>query len=209
MAAKKVGVLIKEARTKAGLTQAQLADRVSGLTASDISKAERGEKDLTDAQLKAIAKVTGVTQKSLLEAPKGGSSAAATSSAKKPAAGSSSSAKKPASGSSSAAKKPASGSSGTSVKLTATEKKLVELYRAADSDTKKKAMSVLKGESSGAADLLGSLLQGAGSSSGKSDDLLSSLLGGSGKNDLFSALLGGKREMPGTDDLTEIKDEEE
>ncbi len=198
MAAKKVGVLIKEARTKAGLTQAQLADRVSGLTASDISKAERGEKDLTDAQLKAIAKVTGVTQKSLLEAPKGGSSAAATSSAKKPAAGSSSS-----------AKKPASGSSGTSVKLTATEKKLVELYRAADSDTKKKAMSVLKGESSGAADLLGSLLQGAGSSSGKSDDLLSSLLGGSGKNDLFSALLGGKREMPGTDDLTEIKDEEE
>ncbi len=198
MAAKKVGVLIKEARTKAGLTQAQLADRVSGLTASDISKAERGEKDLTDAQLKAIAKVTGVTQKSLLEAPKGGSSAAATSSAKKPAAGSSSS-----------AKKPASGSSGTSVKLTATEKKLVELYRAADSDTKKKAMSVLKGESSGAADLLGSLLQGAGSSSGKSDDILSSLLGGSGKNDLFSALLGGKREMPGTDDLTEIKDEEE
>ena len=198
MAAKKVGVLIKEARTKAGLPQAQLADRVSGLTSSDISKAERGEKDLTDAQLKAIAKVTGVTQKSLLEAPKGGSSAAATSSAKKPAAGSSSS-----------AKKPASGSSGTSVKLTATEKKLVELYRAADSDTKKKAMSVLKGESSGAADLLGSLLQGAGSSSGKSDDLLSSLLGGSGKNDLFSALLGGKREMPGTDDLTEIKDEEE
>ena len=198
MAAKKVGVLIKEARTKAGLTQAQLADRVSGLTASDISKAERGEKDLTDAQLKAIAKVTGVTQKSLLEAPKGGSSAAATSSAKKPAAGSSSS-----------AKKPASGSSGTSVKLTATEKKLVELYRAADSDTKKKVMSVLKGESSGAADLLGSLLQGAGSSSGKSDDILSSLLGGSGKNDLFSALLGGKREMPGTDDLTEIKDEEE
>ena len=198
MAAKKVGVLIKEARTKAGLTQAQLADRVSGLTASDISKAERGEKDLTDAQLKAIAKVTGVTQKSLLEAPKGGSSAAATSSAKKPAAGSLSS-----------TKKPASGSSGTSVKLTATEKKLVELYRAADSDTKKKAMSVLKGESSGAADLLGSLLQGAGSSSGKSDDLLSSLLGGSGKNDLFSALLGGKREMPGTDDLTEIKDEEE
>ena len=197
MAAKKVGVLIKEARTKAGLTQAQLADRVSGLTASDISKAERGEKDLTDAQLKAIAKVTGVTQKSLLEAPKGGSSAAATSSAKKPAAGSLSS-----------TKKPASGSSGTSVKLTATEKKLVELYRAADSDTKKKAMSVLKGESSGAADLLGSLLQGAGSSSGKSDDLLSSLLGGSGKNDLFSALLGGKREMPGTDDLTEIKDEE-
>ena len=61
MAAKKVGVLIKEARTNAGLTQAQLAAKVSGLTASDIGKAERGEKELTDAQLKTIAKVTGVT----------------------------------------------------------------------------------------------------------------------------------------------------
>ena len=33
---------------------------------------------------------------------------------------------------------------GTSVKVTATEKKLLELYRAADSDTKKAAIALLK-----------------------------------------------------------------
>ena len=56
MATKKVGDLIKEARTGAGLTQAQLAAKVDGVTASDISKAERGEKELTQAQLRQIAK---------------------------------------------------------------------------------------------------------------------------------------------------------
>ena len=73
MATKKVGDLIKEARTNAGLTQAQLAKKVDGVTASDISKAERGEKELTQAALKQIAKATGVTQSSLLNAPKGAS----------------------------------------------------------------------------------------------------------------------------------------
>ena len=47
------------------------------------------------------------------------------------------------------------------MKLTATEKKLVELYRAADADTKKAAVSVLKGESTGANELLAKLLGGA------------------------------------------------
>ena len=74
MAAKKVGDLIREARTAAGLTQAGLA-KAAGVTASDISKAERGEKELTQAALKAIAKATGVTQASLLNAPKGASGA--------------------------------------------------------------------------------------------------------------------------------------
>ena len=45
--AKKVGELIKKARTDAGLTQEQLAKKVDGVTASDISKAERGEKELS------------------------------------------------------------------------------------------------------------------------------------------------------------------
>ena len=44
MAKKKVGELIKEARTKAGMTQADLAACIQELSASDISKAERGEK---------------------------------------------------------------------------------------------------------------------------------------------------------------------
>jgi transcriptional regulator with XRE-family HTH domain len=74
MAAKKVGTLIKEARTEAGLTQEQLARRIAGLSASDISLAERHQKDLTQDQLKQIAKITGVTQSSLLNAAKGTSS---------------------------------------------------------------------------------------------------------------------------------------
>jgi len=116
MAAKKVGTLIKEARTNAGLTQEQLARRISGLSASDISMAERGKKELPQAQLKQIAKVTGVTQASLLNAAKG-----------------------------TAAKKTSSAGSKT-MKVTATEKKLVELYRKADSDTKKAALNMLKGD---------------------------------------------------------------
>ena len=79
MAKKKVGDLIKEARTNAGLTQEQLAKQVENVTASDISKAERGEKALTQAALKQIAKATGVTQKSLLEAPTGATAAKKTS----------------------------------------------------------------------------------------------------------------------------------
>ena len=146
MAAKKVGTLNREARLEAGYTQEQLARKVKGLTANDISKAERGEKDLTKEQLKKIALATGVTQSSLLNAPKGGSS-------------SSSSKKKTTT--SSASKKKTTSSTGTSMKVTATERKLVELYREADSDRKKMAMNVLKGESNTFDGFLGNLIDGA------------------------------------------------
>ena len=46
MASKKLGNLIKEARTQACLTQEQLARKISGLSASEISVAERGAGDL-------------------------------------------------------------------------------------------------------------------------------------------------------------------
>ena len=71
MASKNVGTLIKEARTEAGLTQEQLARRIAGLSANDISLAERHQKNLTQDQLKQIAKITGVTPASLLNAAKG------------------------------------------------------------------------------------------------------------------------------------------
>ena len=149
MAARKVGTLIKEARTAAGMTQEQLARKVTGASASDIGKAERGEKDLTQDQLKQIAKATGVTQKSLLEAAKGSSSAKKTTSstAKKT---STSTAKK----TSSTAKKTAAKKD--EFKLTAAEKKIMEMYRAADSDTKQAVQKLLKGES-GSGDLLKTL----------------------------------------------------
>ena len=56
MAVKKIGTVIREARTAAGLTQEQLARKVKNCSASDVSKAERGEKVLTNDQLKQIAK---------------------------------------------------------------------------------------------------------------------------------------------------------
>lgn len=178
--AEKLGTLIKNARTGAGLTQDQLAKKVNGLTASDISKAERGEAALTQAQLKEIAKATGVTQSSLLNAAKG----TAASSAKKPAA---SSAKKPAS---SSAKKPASSSgsgktgssAASSLKLTEAEAKLVRLYRKADAKTKKAAMEVLLEEKTEIGSLLETLLSSAGSAAGSGasaasgSDSLASLL---------------------------------
>ena len=172
MATKKVGDLIKEARTNAGLSQTALAAGIEGLSASDIGKAERGEKELTQAQLKAIAKATGVTQKSLLEAPKG-ASAAKTTAAKKPAAAkkTTTAAKKPAA----PAKKPASSAAKTEEgeKLTAAEKKLLELYRAANADTKKAAVALLKGEKTEDGGVLGSILDMVGGS-----EVLSGLLGG-------------------------------
>lgn len=148
MASKKVGTLIKEARTGADMTQEQLARKISGLSASDISLAERGQKELTQAQLKQIAKITGVTQASLINAAKGTTSSKS-SSAKKSTTAKTSSTKK--SSASSAAK--------TSMKVTATEKKLVELYRKADADTRKEAMKVLKGEDDGSESILEDILE--------------------------------------------------
>ncbi len=149
--ANKVGPLIKEARTGAKLSQESLAGMLDGVTASDIGKAERGEKELSQSVLRQIAKATGVTQSSLINAAKESTYSAAkktttASAARKTAA--------------SAAAKKTTAAKGTP-ELTAAEKKLVELYRAADADTKKKAVAVLKGESTGADDLLGTLLSGA------------------------------------------------
>ena len=153
--ANKVGPLIKDARTKAKLSQTALAEQLDGVTAADIGKAERGEKELSQSVLRQIAKLTGVTQSSLLNAAKESTYTAAAA-AKKPTA--ESTAKKTAA--SSTAKKPAAASK-ASTELTAAEKKLVELYRAADAETRKKAVAVLKGEASVGSDLLNSLLGGA------------------------------------------------
>jgi DNA-binding XRE family transcriptional regulator/ubiquitin len=158
-AQKKVGDLIKEARTKAGLSQEKLAGMIEGLSASELSKAERNEKDLTQAELKAIAKICGVTQKSLLEAPSGvkKTTAAKTSTAAKTTAAKTTAAK------TSTAKTTTSSSTST-VKLTAAEKRVLELYRAADAATKKNAEAVLKGTKKvqeDSSDLVGTLLGGA------------------------------------------------
>ena len=133
MATKKVGTLIKEARMNADLTQEQLARKVTGASASDISLAERGKIELTQAQLKQIAKATGVTQASLLNAAKGTTTKKSTT-----------------------AKKSTSGK--TSMQVTAAEKKLVELYRKADADARKAAVNALKDDDDDVDSILESIL---------------------------------------------------
>ena len=153
MAKKYVGDIVKEARTNAKMTQEALAKKVKGMTAQDIGKIERNELAPTNDQLKLIAKATGVTQKSLLEAPKKISA--------KPASNKTSSAKTNQSkktASSSNKKTEAATASGTSVKVSASEKKMLELYRKADADTKKAALAILKGEKSQTGTILESIL---------------------------------------------------
>jgi DNA-binding XRE family transcriptional regulator len=210
MATKKVGTVIKEARTAAGLSQEQLARKVTGVSVGDLRKVEAGEADFTQAQLKALAKPLGVTQATLLNAPKNlaakktGTTTAAkktsTTTAKKT---SSTTAKKPAT--TSAAKKPSStaaktGTTGTAkktatpktpananstMKVTSTERKLIEYYRAASSDAKKAATKVLKGEAD-------SMLDSINGKSGV-DSVVSNVV-----TNLLGDLLGGKRETPET-----------
>ena len=221
MAVKKVGTLVKEARTAAGLTQEKLARAAGeGLSAADISKCERGEADLTTAQLKKIAVACGVTQSSLVNAPKNqktaavktgtsktaakttaakttaakttaGKTAAKTTAAKattakattKKAAAKTTTAKDTAA-KTSAAKNTTPAGANTSMKVTATEKKLVEAYREAPADLKKAALKVLKGEYG---DTINKLLGASSAAGATAADSISGVLG-----DLLGGLLSGK-----------------
>ena len=167
-----VGPLIKEARSKAKLSQEALASQIDGLSSSDLGKAERGEKELSQSVLRQIAKITGVTQSSLINAATEstyGTTAKKTATAavaKKTATAMTAKKTSTTTKTTTAAKKTAtakktSSASKNAIELTAAEKKLIELYRAADSETKKKAVAVLKGESSEMSDILTSLLGGA------------------------------------------------
>lgn len=182
MATKKVGVLVKEARTAADLTQEKLAKKAGeGLTANDISKCEQQKADLTAAQLKAIAKVCGVTQTSLVNAPKNLSAAAAKKAA---AEKKTSSTAKKTTEKKTAEKKPTTpANANTSMKVTTTEKKLVEAYRTATSDNKKIALKILKGEMNETVTNLLGAATGSSSSAGGLGDIL---------GDALAGLFGGK-----------------
>ena len=157
---KRMGAQIKKARLNAGLTQEKLAQKVDGVTAQDISKAERGVLELETETIKKIAKVTGVTQASLL----------GTSTAKKTA--SATAAKK----TTATVKKTTTNAKKTddSMKLTAAEKKLVAAYRKADATRKKIALDILEGGS-----MISTLMQNRGED--LVSDVLGSLLGGKNK----------------------------
>ena len=181
--ASKVGKLIKEARLAADLTQEKLAKKVGGgLTASDISKAERGDLELPLATLRKIAKATGVTQASLVNAAQGKTAEKKTTT-KKTTAKKTTEKKAEEKKTEKKAKTPASANK--TMKVTATEQNLINAYRLADSATKKAAMNLLQGESN---DLVNILLGSApASSASKSSDNIADMLG-----DAIGSLLGGK-----------------
>ena len=210
---KKLGTLVKKARTENGFTQAELADMVDGLSASDIGKIERGEKEPETAVIKEMAKALGVTQVSLVSAATGSGKSSAKQTSKSSSSGSSSKQTSKSSGSGSSSKQTAKSSSAKSsskqatksaakstsskttsskktsqsgdLKLTATEKKLVQAYRKADSATKKAALGLLDGSAS-PLDLAAAVLAAKTSAAEKKDKEASGL------ESLVSSLLGGK-----------------
>ena len=179
MAAKKVGTVIREARTAAGLTQEQLARKVAGVSAADLSRVERGDADFTQEKLKALAKALGITQATLLNAPKNLSA--------KPASGkpSSTTGKTGTAKPASTAKTPKTPANANStMKVTSAERKLIEYYRTASSDAKKAGTKILKGE---CAELLDTINQKS-SVMNSVGDVVSDFIGGA-----LSNLLGGKK----------------
>ena len=180
--AKKVGTLIKEARTAAGLSQEQLARKIKGLSAGELARAESGESELTQALLKEIAKATGVTQSSLLNAAKAAAGKKTASSARTATAKKTTSAAKTTAKKASTAKKTASKDDEP---LTAAEKKLLEAYRAATTEARKNALKILKGEDLDMAEIMKLLkldsklesLGGGGILGGLKEGLLDGLLG--------------------------------
>ena len=143
---KQTGVLIKEARTAAGMTQKQLAEKVEGLSASMISKAERGEKELTPEQLKAIAEAIGVAPEALEE-------------------------------------------------KIITDEELIELFKAADPETKKAAVGLLKGEKPQGGDMMSMFASMLGGAGGAGAEGAEGAEGGgnpmAGMMSMFSGMMGG------------------
>lgn len=111
-----IGMKIKESRTAAGMSQAKLAEAVEGVTASGISKAERGLKELTPEQLQAIAAATGVAPEMLMAAEP------AEAEPEKEAA------------------------EEITVEVSEEEKELIDSFKAADAETQDAVVSVLKNE---------------------------------------------------------------
>ncbi len=170
---KKLGQLVREARTELGLSQEALARKVEGLSASDIGKIERGEKEPTQAVIRLLAKALGVTQRSLLDAASGTAARKTSAADKTSSAGKTSTARKTTS------KKT------DDLTLTATEKKLVQAYRKADAGAKKAALNLLSGNGN-ILEILPVLMSGGGSSSGSSSG------SGGATQELLSTLLSGK-----------------
>ena len=170
--ATKVGNAIKEARTAAGLTPEELAEKVDGVSAEDICQAECGEKKLSQNKLKAIAKATGVTQKSLLDAAKEDAAAAEEAPAceKKEEA-------------------PCECEAPAEEPAALTDSEVLDLYKTADADTQKAAVSALKGDTPNAQNPLISALAGV-LGGGNPDNPITALLNSEKGGEIINSIVG-------------------
>ena len=166
-----VETFIKKARTAAGMIQADLAKAVEGIAASDASKAERGAEAQPAEAVKAAP-----------DSPKADAASAE--------------------GTACAGKESASVAKGKAepVSLTADERELLALYKAASADTKKVAMYVLKSEKQLVPQIM-SMLAGLINKGGtNSDNPVAKVLGGSGEgsDNPIQGVIGGLMGMVGS-----------
>ena len=175
--ATKVGDAIKEARTGAGLTPEELAEKVDGVNAEDICQAECGEKKLSQNKLKAIAKATGVTQKSLLDAAKEDAAAAAEEAV--------SAEVKEEAPCECEKKKEVPAEEPTAL----TDSEVLDLYKTADADTQKAAVSALKGDAPNAQNPLLSALAGV-LGGGNPDNPITALLNSEKGGEIVNSIVG-------------------
>ena len=165
-----VETFIKKARTAAGMIQADIAKAVEGIAASDTSKAERG----AEAQ---PAEAAGAAP----DSPKADAASAEVTAC--------------------TGKEPASVAKGKAepVSLTADERELLALYKAASADTKKVAMYVLKSEKQLVPQIM-SMLAGMISNGGtNSDNPISKMFGGGeGSDNPIQGVIGGLMGMVGS-----------
>lgn len=127
---KEVGARIRETRQNAGLSQAALAAKTEGVSASVLSKAERGEKELSPEQLQALAAALEVAPEALTGEAAPCECKAAPEAAETPETPCECKAAPE------AAEAPA--------EMTEEEKEVVQLFQSADAATQNAAISALK-----------------------------------------------------------------
>ena len=168
---KNSGALIREARLSAGMTQVELANAVEGISASTISKAERGVRELKPEQLQKIADATGVTYESLLGCED------------EPAACETETVE--AAETTEEATEAEETVTAEAAPLTDEEKEVLDLYNSADAEQQKEAEAALKGDKQQAqaqnpmAMLVG-MLGGMMGNSGNGENPMAAMMGGAG-----------------------------
>jgi transcriptional regulator with XRE-family HTH domain len=165
---REIGARIRAARKAAGLSQEKLAKSVEGLSASALGKAERGEKALSSEQLEAVARALGVPPETLLENAEAEDVAASS---------------------------PA-GESAAPMTLTPEEQELLAAYREANAETKKVAVSALKGENSHAPNIM-DIVAGMMSGNGGGNPLADLMRRGESGENPMAGMIGKLMDMMG------------